>query len=152
MTNITGIHHIAIQANDYKATIRFYEGLGLRQFHSWTLPEFNIEYAALLNIPGSNGYIEIFDRNAHIPAQGRRALPGESPVTGALRHFALTVKDATVAYNEAIALGAKSCVPPSVLHLGKPPLTIHNSLVYGPDGEVIEFIEPHGNVTVMGDR
>lgn len=143
MTSIIGIHHIAIQAKDYKATIRFYERLGLQLFHSWTFPEFNIEYAALLNIPGSNAYIEVFDKNANIPAQGRRAIQGESPVTGALLHFALTVTDATVAYHEAIALGATSCVPPAELHLGEPPLIIHNSLVYGLDGEVIEFIEPH---------
>jgi glyoxylase I family protein len=143
MTNITGIHHIAIQAKDYKATIRFYEALGLTLYHSWVLPEFNIEYAALLNIPGTTSYIEIFDKGANVAAQGRKAMAGETPVSGALLHFALTVKDATVAYNEAIALGASSCVPPSVLLLGEPPLTIRNSLVYGLDGEVIEFIEPH---------
>jgi glyoxylase I family protein len=143
MTNITGIHHIAIQAKDYKATIKFYEALGLTLHHSWTLPEFNIEYAALLSIPGTYSYIEIFDKGANVAAQGRKAAAGETPVTGALLHFALTVKDATMAYNDAIALGASSCVPPSVLLLGKPPLTVKNSLVYGLDGEVIEFIEPH---------
>jgi glyoxylase I family protein len=143
MTNITGIHHIAIQAKDYKATIKFYEALGLTLYHSWTLPEFNIEYAALLSIPGTHSYIEIFDKGANVAAQGRKAAAGETPVTGALLHFALTVKDATMAYNDAIALGASSCVPPSVLLLGEPPLTVKNSLVYGLDGEVIEFIEPH---------
>lgn len=143
MTNITGIHHIAIQAKDYKATIKFYEALGLTLYHSWVLPEFNIEYAALLSIPGTHSYIEVFDKGANVASQGRKAIAGETPVAGALLHFALTVKDATLAYNEALALGASSCVPPSVLLLGEPPLTIRNSLVYGLDGEVIEFIEPH---------
>lgn len=143
MTNITGIHHIAIQAKDYKATIRFYEALGFTLYHSWVLPEFNIEYAALLNIPGTTSYVEVFDKDATIAMQGRKAMAGEIPVAGALLHFALTVKDATLAYNDALALGAASCVPPSVLLLGEPPLTIRNALVYGLDGEVIEFIEPH---------
>lgn len=143
MTNITGIHHIAIQAKDYKATIRFYEALGLTVHHSWVLPEFNIEYAALLRIPGTGSFIEIFDKGANVATQGRRGIAGETPVAGALLHFAFTVEDATRAYNEAIALGALSCVPPSVLVLGEPPLTIRNSLVYGLDGEVIEFIEAH---------
>ncbi|WP_143059220.1 VOC family protein [Chitinophaga arvensicola] len=141
MSNITGMHHIAIQAKDYKATIQFYEALGLTQFHSWSLPEFNIEYAALLQIPGTGSFIEIFDKNANVATQGRRAAVGELPVSGALLHFCFTVKNATVAYNEAIAAGAVSCIPPSVLFLGEPPLTVHNSLVYGLDGEVIEFIE-----------
>lgn len=143
MTNITGMHHIAIQAKDYKATIKFYEALGLTLYHSWVLPEFNIEYAALLNIPGTTSYIEVFDKGANVATQGRKATAGEIPVAGALLHFALTVKDATLAYNEAISLGASSCVPPSVLLLGEPPLIVRNSLVYGLDGEVIEFIEPH---------
>ncbi|MBS0029678.1 VOC family protein [Chitinophaga sp. 22321] len=141
--HITGVHHIAIQAKDYKATIRFYEALGLTLFHSWTLPEFNIEYAALLGIPGTNSYIEIFDKGANVATQGRRAAAEETPVAGALLHFCFTVKDATTAYHDALALGATSCVPPSVLILGEPPLTVRNSLVYGLDGEVIEFIEPH---------
>lgn len=123
MTNITGMHHIAIRAKDYKATIKFYEALGLTLYHNWVLPEFNIEYAALLNIPGTASYIEVFDKDANVATQGRKATAGETPVAGALLHFALTVKDATLAYNEAIALGASSCVPPSVLFLGEPPLT-----------------------------
>ncbi|WP_438939938.1 VOC family protein, partial [Chitinophaga hostae] len=120
-----------------------YEALGLTLFHSWTLPEFNIEYAALLGIPGTNSYIEIFDKGANVATQGRRAAAEETPVAGALLHFCFTVKDATTAYHDALALGATSCVPPSVLILGEPPLTVRNSLVYGLDGEVIEFIEPH---------
>ncbi|WP_436486115.1 VOC family protein [Chitinophaga sp. ARDCPP14] len=141
MTNITGMHHVAIQAKDYKATIKFYESLGLSLFHSWTLPEFNIEYGALLLIPGTSSFVEIFDKGANIPTQGRRGVNGESPVAGALLHFAFTVKNATAAYHGAIAAGATSCVPPSVLVLGEPPMTVYNSLVYGLDGEVIEFIE-----------
>ena len=77
--------------------------------------------------------------------QGRRALEGETPVAGALLHFSFTVKDATEAYHGAIAAGASSCVPPSVLVLGEPSITVYNSLVYGLDGEVIEFIEPIRN-------
>lgn len=140
MTNITGIHHVAIQAKDYKATIRFYEALGLEPYHHWTLPEFNIEYAALLRIPGTNSFIEIFDQHANVAAQGRRRQPGEEPVTGALLHLALNVVDVVKAYEDALAAGATSCIAPSVLLLGDPPLEVHNALVYGVNGEVIEFV------------
>jgi glyoxylase I family protein len=145
MINITGIHHIALQAKDYKATVKFYEAFGLTVHHSWSLPQFNITYAALLRIPGTDSYVEIFDQGANVAAQGRRAAAGESPVTGALLHFSFRVKDATAVYDEALLLGATSCIPPTVLTLGEPPVTIKNSLVYGLDGEVIEFIEAHPN-------
>ncbi|MGN7823746.1 VOC family protein [Chitinophaga sp. 22536] len=139
-TNITGIHHLAIQANDFFATCRFYEALGLIPFHSWTLPAFNITHAALLQIPGTGSFIEVFDKDAHIATQGRRRTPGEDVVAGALLHLALTVDDVDAAYAHAISLGATSCVEPGVLSLGQPPLKVRNALVYGLDGEVIEFI------------
>ncbi|TWF42585.1 catechol 2,3-dioxygenase-like lactoylglutathione lyase family enzyme [Chitinophaga polysaccharea] len=148
MTTITGIHHVAIQAKDYQATIKFYEALGLKRFHSWALPEFNIEYAALLNIRGTTSYVEIFDKDANVATQGRRPIGGEAPVSGALLHLAFTVSNAAQAYEDALTLGATSCIPPAVLHLGEPTLNIRNALVYGLDGEVIEFIEPHA-LTVM---
>ncbi|MBC9910101.1 VOC family protein [Chitinophaga varians] len=139
-TNITGIHHLAIQANDFFATCRFYEELGLEPFHTWTLPEYNITNAALLQIPGTGSFIEIFDKDAHIATQGRRKAPGESVVAGALLHLALTVADVEAAYAHALSLGATSCVAPGELSLGQPPLKVRNALVYGLDGEVIEFI------------
>ncbi|MBC9933313.1 VOC family protein [Chitinophaga qingshengii] len=139
-TNITGIHHLAIQANDFQATCRFYEALGLVPYHSWTLPEFNITDAALLQIPGTGSFIEIFDKDANVAAQGRRRQPGETPVTGAILHLALTVEDVDAAYVHALSLGAVSCIAPNDLSLGQPPLKIRNALVYGLDGEVIEFI------------
>lgn len=139
-TNITGIHHLAIQANDFTATCRFYEALGLQPFHSWALPEYNITHAALLQIPGTHSFIEIFDKDANVATQGRRKTAGESVVAGALLHLALTVDDVDAAYAHALSLGATSCVEPCVLSLGLPPLKVRNALVYGLDGEVIEFI------------
>ncbi|SKA43946.1 lactoylglutathione lyase [Chitinophaga eiseniae] len=139
-TNITGIHHLAIQANDFAATCRFYEALGLEPFHSWALPEYNITHAALLRIPGTQSFIEIFDKDANVATQGRRKTPGESVVAGALLHLALTVDDVDAACAHALSLGATICVEPCVLSLGLPPLNVRNALVYGLDGEVIEFI------------
>ncbi|RBL90566.1 VOC family protein [Chitinophaga flava] len=137
---ITGIHHLALQANDFSATSAFYEALGLVPFHSWSLPEFNITHAALLKIPGTDSYIEIFDKDAQVAAQGRRRNTGETPVTGALLHLALTVMDVDAAYEHALSLGATSCIAPNDLSLGYPPVKVRNALVYGLDGEVIEFI------------
>lgn len=139
-TNITGIHHLALQANDFAATCGFYEALGLEPFHTWTLPEFNITHAALLRIPGTGSYIEVFDKDANVATQGRRRNPGEDVVAGAILHLALTVEDVDAVYAYALSLGATSCVEPNDLSLGQPPLKVRNALVYGLDGEVIEFI------------
>lgn len=138
---ITGIHHLAIQAKDFRATQAFYEALGLIFYHSWSLPEFNLTYGALLKIPGTESYIEIFDKDANIATQGRRVGPGETAVTGALLHLALTVDDVEAAYEHALSLGATDCIGPNELLLGEPVLKIKNALVYGLDGEVIEFVE-----------
>lgn len=140
--HVSGIHHIAIRAKDFKKTLRFYtEVLHFRVRHTWSLPEFHLKQAAMLKSADGNTFIEVFDNNADIAAEGRRPLPDEESVQGALLHFSLSVDNAQIAYNRAIEAGARSCVPPMTLSLGHPPLTVRNALIYSPNGEVIEFIE-----------
>jgi len=139
---IIGIHHIAIRAEDFEGTVQFYtEVLGFSVGHTWSLPEFNLRQAAMLKSPDGNSYIEIYDNEADIPAQGRKKKPEEAFVQTALLHLCLTVEDSKKAYDLAIEGGAKPCHEPMVLHLGNPAITVHNSLVYSPNGEVIEFLE-----------
>lgn len=136
-----GIHHVAIRAEDFDRTLRFYtEGLGFRIRHGWSLPEFRIERAALLDSGDGKTYIEVFDRDAAVPSGGRRRRDDEEPVEGSLLHLALRVPDADSAYRRALAFGARPCIEPMSLSLGNPPVQVRNSLVYGPDGEVIEFL------------
>ncbi|MGG0286592.1 VOC family protein [Peribacillus butanolivorans] len=142
MSNIKGIAHIAIQAKDFDEVIRFYtNALNFKIAHTWALPEFNLEKAAMLVSSDGNTFIEVFDYEAQIAAQGRKALEHEEIKHGALLHFALTVENASEAYKTAIHFGAKNCVPPATMELGYPVIKVNNALVYSPNGEVIEFIE-----------
>jgi glyoxylase I family protein len=139
---ISGIHHIAIRAKDFEATVAFYiEALGFTLSHSWSLPEFNLKQAAMLKSADGNSYIEIYDDEADIPAQGRKRLPGEPFVQTALLHICLNVADAADAFHEAIRHGATACLEPMTLRLGEPAVIVRNSLVHSPNGEVIEFLE-----------
>ncbi|KIO78503.1 glyoxalase [Pedobacter lusitanus] len=140
---VYGLHHIAIRAENFDQTVSFYtEILGYTIGHTWSLPEFNLKQGAMLKSPDGQSYIEIYDREADIPAQGRKKQDREEFVQTALLHICLTVKDSKLAYELAIAGGATSCHEPMTLHLGSPAITVHNSLVYSPNGEVIEFLEP----------
>lgn len=142
---ISGIHHIAIRAKDFEATLAFYtDALGFSLSHSWALPEFNLKQAAMLRSADGHSHIELYDEEADIPAQGRKRLPGEPLVQTALLHLCLSVADATDAFHHAIRYGATACLEPMVLALGQPAVIVRNSLVYSPNGEVIEFLEPAG--------
>lgn len=142
MANVKGIAHIAIQAKNFDEVIQFYTNvLNFKVAHTWALSEFQLKEAAMLVSADGNTCIEVFDSEAKIAAQGRKALMHEEVTHGALLHFALTVENASEAYATAIAFGAKSCIPPTTINLGLPVGEIHNALVYSPNGEVIEFIE-----------
>ncbi|QNK64876.1 VOC family protein [Pedobacter sp. PAMC26386] len=139
---VSGLHHIAIRAEDFERTVSFYtEILGYTIGHTWSLPEFNLKQAAMLKSADGQSYIEIYDQEADIPAQGRKKQAQEDFVQTALLHICLTVENSKIAYEMAIAGGATSCHEPMVLELGNPAITVHNSLVYSPNGEVIEFLE-----------
>ncbi|MBB6502173.1 VOC family protein [Pedobacter cryoconitis] len=139
---VLGLHHIAIRAQDFEQTVDFYTRvLDYSVAHTWSLPSFNLKQAAMLKSADGLSFIEIYDREADIPAQGRQKQKGEEFVQTALLHICLTVKDSRLAYEMAIAGGATSCHEPMTLHLGDPAITVYNSLVYSPNGEVIEFLE-----------
>lgn len=139
--HVKGFAHIAVQAKDYQGTIDFYiKALGFKKGHEWSLPSFRIKEASMLISPDRRTCIEVFDHGAEIPAQGKKARTEEEIAHGALLHIAFYVDDAEEMYKRAIAYGAKPCIPPDELTLGEPPLTVKNSLVYSPNGEVIEFI------------
>ncbi|WP_257352076.1 VOC family protein [Pseudalkalibacillus decolorationis] len=140
--SIKGLAHVAIQAKDYKATIAFYtQILGFKVGHHWSLPSFQIKDASMLVSPDQRTCIEIFDNEAVIPAQGKKALSEEDIAHGALLHFAFYVNDVNEMFQKAITHGAKAFIEPNRLSIGEPPLVVKNALVHSPNGEVIEFIE-----------
>lgn len=141
--NITGFHHFAIKAQDFERTVQFYETLNFEIVHSWSLPEFNLEKCVMLKNKGFDCYIEICDNNADFPTQGRKRKQGDPYVENSLLHICFTVVDAKKAYDEAIENGAKPLSAKETLELKdrRKSVTVSNSLVYSPNGEVIEFLE-----------
>ncbi|GHO47340.1 VOC family protein [Ktedonospora formicarum] len=137
-----GLAHIAIQALDYKKTIHFYqEVLGFKIGHFWSFPQFQIIEASMLVSPDGRTCLEIFDNDAVIAAQGKKAETPYDVRHGALLHVAFYVDDVDEVYEKALAFGATKCIEPMTLQLGQPPLQVRNALIHSPNGEVIELIE-----------
>jgi lactoylglutathione lyase len=131
-----------LSARDYQATIAFYiEVLGFKRGHHWSLPSFQIREASMLISPDQRTCLEIFDNDAIIPAQGKKASTEDEIAHGALLHFAFYVDNVNEIYQKALAHGARTFVEPDQLTLGEPPLVVKNAVIYSPNGEVIEFIE-----------
>ena len=70
--NIIGFHHVSIKANEFENTLAFYKGLGFEIVHSWSLPDFNMEKCVMLHHKAIDYYLEICDKNADMPTQGRK--------------------------------------------------------------------------------
>lgn len=129
---VLGLHHVAIRANNFDETIRFYTTLlGFRVQKTWTLPAFNLRQAAMLQSADGHTAIEVYDEMDVV----------NGPNSGALLHFALRVDDPAAVFAAALEFGAKVCVEPMRLRLGSPEFRVHNALVYGPNGEIVEFLQ-----------
>ncbi|TCW41697.1 hypothetical protein EDC32_1011364 [Laceyella sacchari] len=140
--SVKGRAHIAFKREIIQKPSKFYtQAPGFNIGHRWTLPSFQIREAAMLGSPDRRTCIEVFDHEAVIPAQGRKAESEDEVAYGALLHLALYVEDVEEMYQKALVYGAKVCIHPEQLYLGEPPLVVKNALVYSPNGEVIEFIE-----------
>lgn len=142
--NIKAFHHYAIKAQDFQATLCFYEKLGFSLVHDWSLPEYNLEKGGMLYNSKINCYIEIFDKNAEIPSQGRKRNKDEEFIENSILHICFVVKDADKARISAIEAGAKD-LSEGVLNINlmnaRKNVNVRNSIVYSPNGEVIEFLE-----------
>lgn len=140
---IKGFHHFAIKAEDVDATVKFYESLQFEIAHSWSLPEFNLKRCVMMRHAASGCHIEICDQEADFPSQGRKHIKGEEYVQNSIMHLCFTVADAKEAYFHALANGAKPLSEKETLSLSnlRKTVTVSNSLVYSPNGEVIEFLE-----------
>ncbi|MND61373.1 Glyoxalase-like domain protein [compost metagenome] len=142
--NIIGFHHISIKAKDFEHTVDFYKNFGFEIVHSWSLPDFNLEKCVMLHNRAINYYLEICDENGAIPTQGRKRRPDDEYIENALLHICFVVRDADAARKQALEYGAKD-LSQGLFELdlsnNTKTVPVRNSLVYSPNGEVIEFLE-----------
>ena len=142
--NIIGFHHYSLKAQYLVKTIDFYETLGFKVLHSWSLPDFELERCVMMYNARINFYIEICDRNANMPSQGRKRNNEEEFVESSILHICFVVKDAEKARVEALRNGAQD-LSEGIFEIDlsneRKTINVRNSLVYSPNGEVIEFIE-----------
>ena len=133
-----GIHHVAIEAEDFETSLRFYtEGLGCVERLRFSESDRTI---TLLDT-GDGSYIELFSPE-EADESGPRAEGGPQPSGPALFHFALHVKDCDDATDRAKRAGAEVTKAPTDLTLdGDPPTPCRYSFVRGPSGESIELMQ-----------
>lgn len=124
-----GTHHIAVQTQDYEASIAFYtEVMGMVQTAEFSAGGRRI---CLLDI-GDGSHIELFE-----------PLPGTSPSGDAegnvVFHFALATSDIEAALERVRAAGMEITVELRTADLG--PLNVSIAFFKGPGGEVVEFFQ-----------
>ncbi|MGX1498748.1 catechol 2,3-dioxygenase-like lactoylglutathione lyase family enzyme [Labrenzia sp. MBR-25] len=145
----TGFHHFAIRSPDLQRSVSFYEEIGFRKVHDWTLPDYGIDRAVMMQAPDGKSWIELFDLQAGIPMQGVGAQNGQEVSTGALAHLCLSVTDLDQACDRIVDAGARHLNGPEALTLGQPEVRVRNAIFEGPAGEVIELLQ---TVRFPGDR
>ncbi len=124
-----GTHHIAVQTQDYAASIAFYtEVMGMQQSVEFSAGGRRI---ALLDI-GDGSHLELFE-----------PLPGTSPAGDAtdnvVFHFALSTTDIEPALARVRAAGMEVTVELKTVDLG--PLNVSIAFFKGPGGEVVELFQ-----------
>jgi len=122
-----GIHHVAIRAKDFDASVRFYtETLGFRKQASWGEGDGR---AAMLDT-GNGSCLEVFAGGS----------PDAKP-EGAILHLALHAADVDAAIARVRAAGAQITMEPATIDVPSQPAAMSIRLAFfkGPDGEVIEL-------------
>jgi glyoxylase I family protein len=123
-----GIHHVAIRARDFDASVRFYcDALGFVERARWG----QANSRAVLLDTGNGSYIEIF--------AGR---PDTPMPEGSWLHVAIRTPDCATAIERARAAGAVITKEPrDVTIAANPPIPLRMAFCKGPDGEIIEFFQ-----------
>lgn len=125
--NKQGIHHVAMKAADFDATVKFYtEGLGFVRKFGWGE---GAEQAALLD-SGNGNYLEVF-------AGGQL-----NPPDGNYMHVAFRSDDVDTDFARALNAGAVPTIEPKDVPIeGDKLLTFRIAFCKGLNGEVIEFFQ-----------
>ncbi|MBU9725345.1 YhcH/YjgK/YiaL family protein [Diplocloster modestus] len=125
-----GIHHLAVRVKDFESAKAFYtEGLGGTCYAQWNHPK---GFPACMIRLNAGGILEVL-------GEGREELPDDfEERNGCFIHLALIVEDVEAAVERALEYGArlkgeiKDVDIPESMHLGA---------VYGPSGEIVEFLK-----------
>lgn len=127
------LDHVAVRAADLGASVRFYEALLGSRSVTLLEPNDDIGQVELVRVGDHHG-IELFE-------EGRGQASKGSPSTG-LIHLALGVDDVDAAYADAVRFGAEEMRGPvSTVVGGVGGPAIRGAFIYGPGGELIEFIQ-----------
>lgn len=126
--HVRGVHHVAIRASDFDATIRFYtEGLGFTLTRTWVDKTMR---AAMIDT-GTGSHLEIFSGGV----SGDRS-------EGHWNHLAFICDDVESAIAKVKALGCQVTVDSVEVAIpSDPPLPVRLAFFKGPDGEVIELFQ-----------
>ena len=124
-----GAHHIAVQTQDYAASLAFYtEVMGMQKAVEFSSGGRRV---CLLDI-GDGSHLELFE-----------PVPGTTPSGDAdgnvVFHFALTTSDIEAALERVRAAGMEITVELKTVDLG--PLNVSIAFFKGPGGEVVEFFQ-----------
>ncbi len=124
-----GTHHIAVQTQDYQASVAFYtEVMGMTKAVEFSSSGRRV---ALLDI-GDGSHLELFE-----------PVPGTSPSGNAegnvVFHFALATTEIEAALERVRAAGMEITVELKTVDLG--PLNVTIAFFKGPGGEVVEFFQ-----------
>ena len=124
-----GTHHIAVQTQDYEASLAFYtDVMGMAQTAEFSAGGRRI---CLLDI-GDGSHLELFE-----------PVPGTSPSGDAdgnvVFHFALATSDIEAGLERVRAAGMEITVELKTVDLG--PLNVSLAFFKGPGGEVVEFFQ-----------
>ncbi|MCJ1781505.1 VOC family protein [Mammaliicoccus sciuri] len=140
---IFGLTHIAIMAENYEETISFYTNLlQFKKAHHWSLEEYHIKEACMLRSFNSKTYIEVFDKHARVPSEGIILKKHDENIHGHVLHFALTVDSVKEVVAHLKKNNVKILNAYESLSLGQPPVEVVNAIIEGPNGEIIELLEP----------
>lgn len=124
-----GVHHIALQTNDYEGTVAFYtDVLGCALRHAWTSGE---QKLGLLDL-GDGNYIEVIGQPPGTPApDNAQQFP--------MLHLALRVDSVDEAIEAVREAGCPVTLEPQDFDLGG--MAIRIAFFQGPNREVLEFFE-----------
>ena len=126
---VSGIHHIALKcrgAAEFEKAVAFYRDvLGMPVVRSWGEGD-----GAGVMLSAGGGLMEIFANAADAPGQG------------AIRHFALAVRDVDACAKAAAQAGCDVFIQPNdIVISSEPPLPARIAFCHGPVGEEIEFFQ-----------
>ncbi|WP_046471400.1 VOC family protein [Allosalinactinospora lopnorensis] len=147
-----GLDHIALRVYDMDATVEFYtRALGFRFVREWSVPEAGVHRAVFLDADDDR-VVELFDAASTPPGGSARALDAERRPSdedrgraATLVHFAVRTDDCAALFERAVAAGARPLGEPRRIETaGEDPMTFQAAFVYGPNDEVIEFIDRVG--------